>query len=394
MIRAGAGFSTAAEPGQAAHEATAAALVKAGLRVADAALCFATSELGAGYPLILRTVSEQAGTREVAGCGASGVISSGNEIEGGAGVSVLVIGGGEITARSLFVPDIRGRAIEAARELAAAVRPALGPNNLLCLFPDTYNLQPEPLLATLARELPGVTIVGGGASEDGSIGETFQFCADVVSSNSVAGMLLAGDFDLNVGASLACTPLGSAHRVTAVQDNVLVQLDGRPAFEVFTQAIGPLADDLARAAAFVFAGVPIDPDAERLERGRFFVRNVVGFNQEHGLLAVGYRPKVGELLGFVLRDGERSRADLKATLEEMSMRAPVPPAFGLYFDCVSRGAALYQVPNHDTAYIEQYLGPTPLAGFFSGFEIGPLGDSTGLLQYTGVLALVAEKRRQ
>ena len=77
------------------------------------------------------------------------------------------------------------------RELAATVRPRLGATNLLVVFADTYNLEPEPFVATLTAELPGVTIVGGGATEDGKIGETFQFCGDVVSSNSISAMLLA-----------------------------------------------------------------------------------------------------------------------------------------------------------------------------------------------------------
>jgi small ligand-binding sensory domain FIST len=49
------------------------------------------------------------------------------------------------------------------------------------------------------------------------------------------------------------------------------------------------------------------------------------------------------------------------------------------------------VADHDSAYIAQYLGGVPIAGFFTGFEIGPLGNDTGLLQYCGVLALIADK---
>ena len=136
-------------------------------------------------------------------------------------------------------------------------------------------------------------VVGGGASEDGSIGETFQFCGDTVSSNAVSGMLLAGDFDLNLGASLACTPLGKTYRVTAVRDNILVELDGRRAFDVFAEAAGPLAEDLKRAVAFVFLGVPLDPEAEQMERGRYTVRNIVGASAEHGVLAVAHRTVSG-----------------------------------------------------------------------------------------------------
>jgi small ligand-binding sensory domain FIST len=391
MLRAGAGISTALNPRTAAIEATQAALVQAGLRVADAAICFAGCAHGGAYPLLVRTVAETAGTREVAGCGAIGVIAGGREIESGPSVAVLAVGGGALRASRAFVPQLRNRAREAAGELAAALKPRLGPSNLLCLFPDTYNFEAEPFLAALARELPGVTVVGGGATEDGSVGETFQFCGDVVSSNSVSAMLFAGDFEINTGAALACAPLGKGHRVTAVRDNVIFELDGRRAYDVFAEAAGPLAADLRRALGFVFLGIPLDPAAESLQRGNFLVRNITGASEEHGALAVAHRPKIGDLAGFVLRDPERSRNELKAALEAMAAGVRNPPVFGLYFDCVSRGSGLYNIPDHDSAYIGQHFGRTPIAGFFTGFEIGPLGPITGLLQYSGVLAMISEK---
>jgi small ligand-binding sensory domain FIST len=391
MIRAGVGYSTAANPRTAATEAATAALAQAGLRVADGAICFASSTHGGAFPLLVRIVAEVAGTREIAGCGGIGVIGGGREIETGAGVSVLVFGGSAITPARVFVPQLRGRAREVAGEIAGILRPRLGASNLLCLFPDTYNCEPEPLLAALARELPEVVVVGGGASEDGAVGETFQFCGDVVSSNAVAGMLLAGDFEMNLGAASACTPMGPIHHVTAVRDNVIFELDGRRAWDVFAEAAGPLAADLRRALAFIFLGVPLKQDADRLERNSFQVRNITGASEEHGAIAVAHRPAIGDALGFVLRDGERSRNELKETLEAMSARPLNPPAFGLYFDCVSRGSGLYNIPDLDSAYIGQAFGQVPVAGFFTGFEIGPLGGLASVLQYTGVLALIGEK---
>ena len=383
MLNAGVGYSISNNPRVAAAEATREAMRQAGLEQAAGALCFATTAHGAAFGLITRTVAAEAHTRQVAGCSSVGVIAAAREIESGPAVAVMVFGGSALSAKRLFVPSLRGRAREAAGEIAAAVRPALGNNNLLCIFADTYNTEPDALLSALQRELPGVVVVGGGASEDGSIGETFQFCGDTVSSNAVAGMLLAGDFDLNLGASLACTPLGKTYRVTAVRDNILVELDGRRAFDVFAEAAGPLAEDLKRAVAFVFLGVPLDPDAEEMGRGRYLVRNIVGASTEHGVIAVAHRPKVGERVGFALRNGERSRDDLKEMLEEMRTRAAAQPVFGLYFDCVSRGAALYNIPDHDSAYIGRYLGHLPIAGFFTGFEIGPLAGVTGCFNIRG-----------
>jgi small ligand-binding sensory domain FIST len=123
------------------------------------------------------------------------------------------------------------------------------------------------------------------------------------------------------------------------------------------------------------------------------VRNIIGASPEHGALAVAHRPQLGDSIGFVLRDGERSRNELKATLDSLEANTENPPGFGLYFDCVSRGSGLYNIPDHDAAYIGQHFGQLPVAGFFTGFEIGPLGNGSGLLQYSGVLALVAERAK-
>ena len=393
MIRAGAGYSSARNPRTAAAEATGAALKQAGLDRAGGAFCFATAAYAGAYPMILREVTALAHTEEVAGCSAAGVIAGETETESGHAIAVLVFGGNELRARRFFVPSLRGRAPGVAAEIAGAVRPALGATNLLLLFADSYQIEAEPTLAALGRELPSVAISGGGATEDGTLGETYVFCGDVASSDAVSGMIVAGDFDLTLASSIACAPLGPVHRVTAARGNIVMELDGRPAFEVFAEAAGPLAADLRRALAYVFVGIPLQPGADRLERGCFAVRNIAGVSEEHGAIAIAAQPKVGDTIGFVLRDAERARNDLKATLEEVAGGLQSPPAFGLYFDCVSRGAGLYNLPGHDSAYIRRYLGPAPIAGFFTGFEIGALGGAPSLLQYSGVLALVSNRPR-
>ncbi len=396
MIRAGVGHSTARNPRSAASEATAAALAQAGISRATGALCFATPAYGAAYPMILRTVASEAGTREVVGCSSMGVIAGETEIEAEHALAVLVFSGDEdeIRATRFFVPTLRGRAAGVATDIASAVQPKLGKSNLLILFADTYNFEADATLEALGKELPGLTIAGGGASEDGSIGETFVFCGDTISSNAVSGMLLAGDFDLTLANTIACGLIGTAHRVTAARDNILIELDGRPAYEVFAEAAGPLADDLRRALTYVFVAIPLYESAVTIERGQFVVRNIVGASEEHGVIAVAFQPRVGDIIGFVLRDAERSRQDLKATLDDVNDRVSgkPPPAFGLYFNCVSRGSGLYNIPGHDSAYIRRALGPIPIAGFFTGFEISSLAEQTSVLQYSGVLALISGRK--
>ena len=397
MIRAGVGYSDATNPRLAASEATVAALAQAGLSRASGALIFATPAYGAAYPMILRAVATEAHTNEVAGCTGMGVIAGEVETESGHALAVVVFGGDEIRAHRFFVPTLRGRAEAVADELAQKVRTQLGKSNLLVLFADTYNFDAAGTLDALRARLPGIPIAGGGASEDGSIGETFVFCGDTVSTDAVSGLLLSGDFDLTIANSIACAPIGPAHRVTAARDNIVIELDGHPAYEVFAEAAGPLAADLRRALGYVFVAIPVEAGSSTIERGKFLVRNIVGVSEEHGVIAVAFNPKVGDTIGLVLRDAERSREDLKLTLEDLTEKFSAtpesPPAFGLYFDCVSRGSGLYNIPGHDSAYIRRYLGAVPIAGFFTGFEIGSIAGQTALLQYTGVLALISNKSR-
>lgn len=390
MLRAGAGFSTAREPRQAAREATTMAASQAGVARAQAAICFVSSAHAAAYGQIVRLVSQYLGTDTVVGCSARGVLAAGREMERGPGLALLALSGDRLGALRLFVPSLKGRSEAAARELAALARPALGKANLLCVFPDTYNVEPEPFIATLEQELPGVVIVGGGASEDGSLGETAVFCGNAVSSNAVSGLLLAGELEINTGSALGCRLIGRPLRVTAARDNLLMELDHQPALAVLKQVIGPLGEDLERVAAVVYLATALDPDAARLEHGRYLIRNLLGFNERYGVIATGYRPRPGELVGFALRDGEGAREDLKLTLAGLQGTVGQPPAFGLYIDCVARGSALYSIPDHDSAYISRQFPALPIAGLFSGFEIGPVAAATRLLLYSGVLALVSE----
>jgi len=393
MLHAGVGLSTHKDTRQAGGEAAATALTRSGSDTADLALVFATTEHGANYGLLLRTVQETARATHVVGCSAGGVLTSDGEIERAPGVAVLTVRADTFAAERFFVPQLRGRGRETGKEVAARVRPHLGADNLLIVLPDTYNFNPDAFFAGLSESAPDVPVVGGGASEDGTVGETFQLCGDTVSNNAVCGVLLSGHFRHTVGITQSCQPIGPAHTVTKSLRNLILELDGRPAFEVFAEIVPqPLREDLHRAAAFVFVGLPVDAERRHLARGEYVVRNLVGFDPQQGIVAVSDEVRQGQKMVFTLRDGNHSRDDLKLTLEAQTQAwAGQGPSFGLYFNCASRGRGLYGFPDLDTSYIKQYLGDIPVIGFFTGCEIGPIQQRSSLQLYSGVLALIGEK---
>ena len=385
VLRVGVGLSAERDSERAAAEAAEVALHSAGLTRAEVALAFATTSHGPGFTSVTRTVATTCGTRAVVGCSAAGVLADDQEIEDGPGVVVLALGG-DVSGRYFFIPGLRARAEAVAEEIATLVAgwpeaPA-GGERLLVIFTDSYNLEPEPLLRGLSRRLKGLRIVGGGASEDGTVGELSVFAGDAVSSNAIAGVLLSGDFRASVGVGQAVRRVGQVRRVTRAAGKVVFELDGRPAYEAFAAVVpAPLLADPRRALAVVLAAVGTVDD--------FAVRHLTGVDAHGGALALAGEVADGQELFFGVRDPNAAREHLEQVLVRLARASEAaPPAGALYFNCVGRGRRFYGVPGLDTAYIRRYLGALPVGGFFSGAEIAPGACDLQLHQYTGVLTLL------
>jgi small ligand-binding sensory domain FIST len=63
------------------------------------------------------------------------------------------------------------------------------------------------------------------------------------------------------------------------------------------------------------------------------------------------------------------------------------PKGALLFSCNGRGQQFFQTPHHDVAAVHQHMGMLPIAGFFAGGEIGPVGGKNFLHGYTASMAL-------
>jgi small ligand-binding sensory domain FIST len=110
----------------------------------------------------------------------------------------------------------------------------------------------------------------------------------------------------------------------------------------------------------------------------------VGFAEPRRALALPERLAPGDRIAFLLRDADAAREDLKAMLGGV---AGVRPAAGLYFDCCARGASLFGVEGLESGYLGHAFPGVPIAGMLGSCEIGPVGGTTELLTYTGVLAI-------
>jgi len=390
MLEAGTGKSSNASTDLAVKEAATQAMCRLS-RKADLAVVFATADHLPDLQQGLNSLQTLTGTGQIVGCSGLGVLTGEEETEGSSGVAVMAMASDVVRAHPFLHDSLRDHDEEVGVQIAhqlIAHKPSV-----IAMLTDGYNCRPEALLAGLDQQEPFTPLVGAAASENGSLGQTYQFYGDRVVTNSVTGFALSGPLRAHIDITQGCQPVGQPMTITKADRNLIFEIDHRPAFEVFSNIIGkPFQQDLRRALAFVFVGLPPDPAQTDIRPGQYLVRNIVGLDQQKGILAIAQDVVVGQPMIFTLRDGQRAREDLEQMLQRQRQSlAGKTPKLALYFNCCARGTSLYGMRGIDTAYIKNALGDVPTVGFFGNFELGPLAGQNHLLTYTGVLTLITEE---
>jgi small ligand-binding sensory domain FIST len=187
--------------------------------------------------------------------------------------------------------------------------------------------------------------------------------------------------------SQGCAPVGSDSVITSAEENVVLELAGKPALERLRDELHTLTQEQQRLAAQggVLAGLVIDENRSEYRRGDYLMRGLLGADEDTGALAVGEPVRVGQTLRFHVRDARSAEEDLRLGLAGALNGESAAGA--LLFTCNGRGLNMFPAPDHDARMVADALGSEALAGFFCAGEIGPVGGKPFLHGFTATLAL-------
>ncbi len=237
---------------------------------------------------------------------------------------------------------------------------------------DPEMMQRVPALA----EAAGCYLVGGLASSR----ETYAHVAGGLTDGGLSGVLFSGAVPVVTALTQGCSPIGPVREVNSCHANIAIEIDGRPALEVLKEDVGEvLAKDLGRIGGHIFAAFPVAGS----DRADYMVRNLVGIDEERGLVGIGAPLAEGQRIMFCRRDRETARADLARMLADLKRRATTPPKGAVYFTCLGRGPNMFGGQSAELTAIRDELGDVPLVGFFCNGEI----SHDRVYGYTGVLSL-------
>lgn len=296
--------------------------------------------------------------------------------------------------------DLNAAAVGAdlVRQLAATN--FLGNPSLLLLYDSInrsgnsfkFNMATSIVEGSLSRLPEDIPLVGAGLVGDMQCRSTHQWTGDKVESQTALLLAFSGGIEIEQVVLHGCRPASAYHEITKTDDNVVLEIDHRPALEVIGELLGPRSGRTWRDYAFfVTLGVNkgekygvFDPDA-------YANRMCSSVDLERGGLVM-FEPDLreGDLVQLMLRDvdysyiGDKIRAHLERS-------APRQPVFALYIDCAGRASAYSHLDKEEATFVQAALKDVcPLLGFYSGVEVARIEGRPQALDWTGVLCFFHE----
>jgi small ligand-binding sensory domain FIST len=331
---------------------------------------YLTDLLADDAPEIVSFFREQTGIAHWIGTVGVGICATGREYLDEPAIAVMA---GEFDYASFQIFPGAARPQElASSSLSCGNEPA----HFAIVHGDSRNSYIPQLIETMSQKLASGFLVGGLTS---SRSAQIQI-ADHTGEGGISGALFASNVTIATRLTQGCVPISAKHLITECQDNLIVTLDHRPALDVLCEDIGPeLARDLRRLGGVIFAGLPIPGS----DTGDYLVRNLVGIDPDHKVVAIGEAVQPDDWLLFCRRDRASATDDMKRMLSSIKQGLEGPPRGGVYYSCLGRGASLFGENSAELKLIRDSLGEFPLVGFFCNGEI----SHNRLYGYTGVLTL-------
>lgn len=345
-------------------------------------LVFGAPELIAD-PALSGTLARALPRSAIAGCSTAGEISN-------RGVSDMTLVATVIAFDHVrvenAVTELTGMqdSFEAGERLIAALPTA--DLRMLLIFGQGSDINGSALIDGITARLgKSVPIVGGLAADGARFERTWVLHREGASDCAVVAVGLYGDsLECRHGAAGGWEPFGILRKVTRCDGNVLYELDGQPALDLYRRYLGDYASDLpASGLLFPFAMTGADRNSTGI------IRTILAINEATQSLTLagdidpaGYLQLMHASVDRLV-DGAESAA--QSTIRPGTHRHD---GLALLVSCVGRKLVMGERADEEVEIVSEIFGPgTSLAGFYSYGEISPTAPGVACRLHNQTMAL-------
>ena len=256
-----------------------------------------------------------------------------------------------------------------ARELGMNLISELRAPDLRHVFVLSDGLQVNGSDLALGLNRAGIPITGGLAGDGTRFQKTWVMANAPARAGRIAGLGFYGGVTIKSGCLAGWDEFGAERIVTRSVGNVVYEIDGEPALELYKKYLGEQAADLP-ASGLRF---PLSIQANKTDKA--LVRTLLAVDEAaHSLTFAGDVPQ-----GYLCK---LMRTNLDSLIDSAGLAAEAaqPLSRGatglcLVVSCVGRRLVMGQLTEEELEIVQQKLGETTvITGFYSYGELAPFSN--------------------
>jgi hypothetical protein len=252
-------------------------------------------------------------------------------------------------------------------EAGCALAKQIDPKNLknVLVISDGQLVNGSELVTGLQSVFSKSVIITGGLAGDGA---NFKSTLVGLNNSPSEGMIVAvgfyGSLVVTYGSVGGWDSFGPERVITKSKANVLYELDGKPALEIYKKYLGDQAKDLPGSALLYPLSIRMKNSDD------YLVRTILNVNEEENSLTFAGNMPVGQYARLMKANFDRL-IEGSSSAAQNSLQTN-KPELAILISCVGRKLVLDQRIEEEVEVVRAvYGGKTAITGFYSYGEIAP-----------------------
>ncbi|MGJ8549878.1 FIST signal transduction protein [Winogradskyella wichelsiae] len=302
----------------------------------------------------------------IVGCSTAGEISNTNVSDNSVSLTAIEL---EKTNHRLVKVDVDS--MDKSYEAAASLAKKLNTENLkhVLVFSDGLNVNGAELVEGLKSVLSEISITGGLAADGADFSETFVIANSTITDKIIVGLGFYGDH-LKIGYSSkgGWDSFGIDRLVSRSKKNVLYELDGLPALELYKSFLGSNATKLPSSGLLFPLSMRVN------ETDAPVVRTILGINEEEQSLTFAGNIPEGSYVRLMKANVDRLIGGAEDSAKKALEVTKQDTKLAILISCIGRRLVLKQLIEEEVEVVRDVIGKdSKITGFYSYGEIAPFG---------------------
>jgi hypothetical protein len=279
-----------------------------------------------------------------------------------------------------------------AKKLGQALYNQMPKDNLKHLFVVSEGsfVNGSDLIDGLEQDMnSNIAITGGMCGDDARFEKTLASYKENPKVGEVVLIGFYGDtLDISFASFGGWTPFGPERIITSSKGNILFEIDGKPALDLYKYYLGDKASELPQASLLY----PLNVIPER--KSDAVVRTILSINEDNNSMVLAGDVPVNSRVQLMMASIDAIASGAQRAAELANENRKNPAELALIVSCIGRKLVMNQRIEEEIEQVQEVIGnDVAIAGFYSYGEIAPFNGKNNaceLHNQTMTLTLISE----